>query len=270
MAKGALAVAGRWARNEAALCLCITLGGAFDLPTMAAACGFDAIYVDLEHTAIDLYATSVLCSTAIGAGIMPFVRVSGGGASVTRVLDTGAMGVIIPHVEDESQAAEVVRQCHFPPLGSRSVIGTNRATDYRPMSMPEAIEAHTSTTVVAVMIESRSAVENAEAIASVDGIDMLVLGPYDLSSEVGEPGRIDHPVVLEAMARLPAACQTHGKVAGIAGVRDERQIGALVRSGYRFVSAGTDAGLMMEAARDRANRIRTGITEAESDETPDP
>lgn len=264
MAPGTLAVAGRWAVDEAALCLCITQGGAFDSPAMAAACGFDAVYIDLEHTAIVLREVAVLCSVAIGAGVMPLVRAEIG-PRLASALDYGAMGVIVPHVTSGREAASVAQFCRFPPAGRRSVIGTNRATMYRPMSVEEAIVAHNAQTVVGIMIESRAAVDQLEDIVRTEGTDLFVVGPYDLASDLGQPGRTDHPAIGEVIEALPGLCRSYGKVAGIAGIREPERVGDLVRSGYRFVSVGTDTAIFLEAAAKKVSQIRAASVAREKE-----
>ena len=158
------------------LCLALAQARTADIPMVAAASGFDAVYVDLEHSAISLETTSVLCTGAIAAGITPLVRVPAPDHQyLTRVLDIGAMGVIVPHVETRAEAEQIVDACRFPPRGHRSVAGPNPANRYQPMPQRDLLDAFDEQTVVAVMLETPAAVERADAIAAVPGVDMTSL-----------------------------------------------------------------------------------------------
>jgi 2-keto-3-deoxy-L-rhamnonate aldolase RhmA len=243
--------------DELILCLSISQARTVDIPMMAAACGFDAIYVDLEHTATSLETTSMLCAAAVGFGLIPLVRVpSHHHQYMTRVIDTGAMGVIVPHIDTREEAEHIVGTCKFPPVGHRSISGPNPVTRYRPMTVTENVEYLNQQTVLAAMLETPAAVERADEIASVPGLDMLLVGSHDLTAEMGILGQFGDERFSQAMQRVAAACRKHGKVLGIAGVRDLDMLGDLVALGLRFISAGTDAGFFMEAARAHADRLR--------------
>jgi 2-keto-3-deoxy-L-rhamnonate aldolase RhmA len=243
--------------NELILCLSISQARTVDIPMMAAACGFDAIYVDLEHTATSLETTSMLCAAAVGFGLIPLVRVpSHDHEYMTRVIDTGAMGVIVPHVDTREEAEHIVDTCKFPPLGHRSISGPNPVTRYRPMTVTENVEYLNQQTILAAMLETPAAIERADEIASVPGLDMLLVGSHDLTAEMGILGQFGHERFTQAMQMAAAACRKHAKVLGIAGIRDLDMLGDLVALGLRFISAGTDAGFFMEAARAHAERLR--------------
>ena len=112
--------------GELVVCLALAQARTADIPMIAAANGFDAIYVDLEHTATSFETTALLCTGAIAAGITPLVRVpSHEHHHLTRSLDVGAMGVIVPHVESRAEAEAIADACRFPPRGHRSVAGPN-------------------------------------------------------------------------------------------------------------------------------------------------
>jgi 2-keto-3-deoxy-L-rhamnonate aldolase RhmA len=243
--------------GELVLCLALVQARTPDIPMMAAACGFDAIYVDLEHTAASLETASMLCSAALGSGLFPLVRVpSHDHQYMTRAIDTGALGVIVPHVNTPAQARQIVDTCRFPPVGHRSIVGPNPATGYRPMKPTEVVEYLDRHTVLAAMLETPEAIASADAIAAVPGLDMLLIGTHDLTMEMGILGQFRHPRFAEAMLAAAAACRAHGKIMGVAGIRDLELLGELVAQGVRFISAGTDSGFFMEAASAHAARLR--------------
>jgi len=248
------------------LCMALVQARTADIPMMAAACGYDAVYIDLEHTSASFETTSVLCAGAVAAGIPPLVRVPAHGHEyLTRSLDVGALGVIVPHVESRAEAEAVVDACRFPPRGSRSVTGGNVATRHRPMAQADLLEQFDRETVVTVMLETPEAVEAASDIAAVPGVDMVMLGPHDLTAEMGILGRFHDERFLAAVDTVASACRTHGKAFAIAGIRDPELLKSFVGLGLRFVSAGTDAGFLAEAAGAHAARLRA-IAGQEEDE----
>ena len=244
--------------EQLVLCLALAQARTADIPVIAAASGFDAVYVDLEHTATSLETTSVLCAAAIGAGITPLVRVpSHDHQYLTRSLDVGAMGVIVPHVDSREEAERVVDACRFPPRGHRSVAGPNPANRYRAMPQRELLDAFDEQTTVAVMLETPAAVARADEIAAVPGVDMVMVGPHDLTAEMGILGEFRDEAFLDAVRTVAKACRAHDAIFGIAGIRDLELLTELVELGLRFVSAGTDVGFMTEAATAHAARLRT-------------
>jgi 2-keto-3-deoxy-L-rhamnonate aldolase RhmA len=243
--------------GQLVLCLALAQARTADIPMIAAANGFDAVYVDLEHTATSLETTALLCAGAIAAGITPLVRVpSHDHHHLTRSLDVGAMGVIVPHVETRAEAEAIADACRFPPRGHRSVAGANPSNGYRAMPQRELLDAFDAQTIVAVMLETPDAVSRAGEIASVPGVDMVMLGPHDLTAEIGILGDFGNPVFLDAAHAVAQACREHDVIFGIAGIRDQELLTELVGLGLRFVSAGTDVGFMAEAAGAQARRLR--------------
>jgi 4-hydroxy-2-oxoheptanedioate aldolase len=241
-----------------ALCLALAQARTADIPMVAAASGFDAVYVDLEHTATSFDAVSLLCTGAVAAGITPLVRVpSHASEYLTRSLDVGAMGVIVPHVDSAAEASSVADACRFPPRGHRSVAGPNPSNLHRPTPPRELLDAFDAQTIVAVMLETPDAVARADEIAAVPGVDMVMLGPHDLTAEMGMLGDFRAPAFLDATRTVARACREHDVIFGIAGIRDQELLTELVGLGLRFVSAGTDVGFMAEAASAQVQRLRT-------------
>ena len=239
------------------LCLALLNSRTPDVPAVAAACGYDAVYVDLEHTPTSLDTAQMLCVSALGAGISGLVRVPSHDPSViARVLDGGAVGVIVPHVNSREEAQEIVYAARFPPLGHRSISGANAVSGYQPRTAPQLVEVLERRTVVAVMIETPEAVQSADSIASVGGIDMMLIGPSDLTAEMGIHGQYENDHFQHAVESVAAACRSHGLALGIAGIKSLDLLHRFVGLGLRFISAGTDIGMMTEAATTRAQALR--------------
>lgn len=239
------------------LCLALLNSRTPDVPAVAAACGYDAVYVDLEHTPTSLDTAQLLCASALGAGISGLVRVPSHDPSlIARVLDCGAVGVIVPHVNSRDEAEAVVRAARFPPIGHRSISGFNAVSGYQPLTATQLVELLEQRTVVAVMIETPEAVDASDAIASVEGIDMILVGPSDLTAEMGIHGQYENPHFQSAVESVAAACRSHGVALGMAGIKSLELLNRFVGLGLRFISAGTDIGMMTEAATARAQALR--------------
>lgn len=246
------------AAGELVLCMGLRQARTADIAMIAASCGFDSIYVDMEHSPVSLETTSTICIGALGAGITPLVRVPGHDLDMaTRVLDGGALGVIFPQVETAAQAESMVAACRYPPQGNRSVMGAGPSLGYRPIPLGEVNATLNADTLLIVMLETAGGIASADAIAAVDGVDCLLIGSNDLSTALGIPGDLRHARVRDAFARTAAACDAHGKILGIGGVRGDLELQAeLVRMGGRFIIAGSDVTYLATAARNDAMALR--------------
>ncbi len=246
------------AAGELVLCMGLRQARTADIAIIAAACGFDSIYVDMEHSPVSLETTSTICIGALGAGITPLVRVPGHDRDMAaRVLDGGALGVIFPQVETAAQAASMVEACRYPPPGKRSVMGPTPSLGYRQIPLGEINETLNADTLLIVMLETAEGIANADAIAAVDGVDCLLIGSNDLSTALGIPGDLRHPGLRDAFERTAAACRAHGKVMGVGGVRGDPEYQAeLFRMGGRLIIAGSDVTYLAAAARHDAKALR--------------
>ena len=246
------------AAGELVLCMNLRLARSVDIAMVAKAGGYDALYVDMQHAPYSIESTATICAASIGIGITPLVRVpSHDGQWMSRVLDGGAQGVIVPDVETCVQAEAVARHCRFPPLGRRSVMGLGPAQGYQAIPLGELNQRLNADTAVIVMLETGQGIENAAEIAAVPGIDVLLIGSGDLTTDYGIPGQVDHPRLREAYERVAAACRAHGKVLGVGGIRHNVALqGELIRLGARFVIAGTDVNYVLAGARQDTAALR--------------
>ena len=229
-----------------------------DIAVAAKSCGFDAINIDLEHAVIPEASAAQICVTALYAGITPLVRVpSHDGHYANRILDAGALGVVVPHVSSAEEAHAIVRACRFAPLGERSVAGSWPHFGYQTWPAEEARRVLNASTLVIVMIETPEAVEQAEKIAAVPGVDIVHVGATDLSDAMGIPGRFSDPAIERSFERVIAACKAHGKFAGAGGLAGAPEVmRKMVRLGVRFVTAGSEWDFMLAAMRQRAGVLR--------------
>jgi 2-keto-3-deoxy-L-rhamnonate aldolase RhmA len=249
--------------GECVLCMTLRHLVTADAPLMIRAAGFDAFYVDREHSAISEAATSTLCITAAALGLTPLVRVrSNASADIAGALDGGALGVIVPHVSTAEEARQAVRHAKFAPQGERSVAALNPVTQFRALPLAQTIELQNEATLVFAMLETEEGVRNVDAIAAVPGVDVLMIGSNDLSAELGIPGQTRHPRILDAYANMAAAAKRHGKhfVGGGAG---GPELPDVVRLGARVLMGGTDAGYFIAAARAAAGAMRAAMQAAQ-------
>src|ERR1700720_3815627 len=164
------------ARGDVVTSMTIRLVRGVEIAQMAATAGFDMIYVDLEHSTLTLEATGQICQAALSAGVTPMVRLPANTPEyIQRVLDGGALGIIAPGVQSADEARAVVRAAKYAPLGERGAGGALPHLEYRSFPTAEANAAINDATMVIVQFESAEAVEKADEIAAVEGVDMVLI-----------------------------------------------------------------------------------------------
>jgi 2-keto-3-deoxy-L-rhamnonate aldolase RhmA len=199
----------------------------------------------------------------LGCGVAPLVRArSIHDPDVPVLLDCGATGIVFPDINTADDARVAVRTCKFAPIGARSVTTGYPFFDYRPVPPQRAIELLNANTLVVCMIESREGLENAEAIAAVDGVDVLLVGLTDLLADLGKPGAYGDPEAMAAVARITKAALAHGKCAGVGGDSDLARQRIFIRDGVRFIPTQSDGALLLAAASRVASGLRDAAHEA--------
>ena len=223
-----------------------------EAPQIAKACGFHWLFIDLEHSTMDLDTAGQICAASLPVGISPIVRVPEGDTNrAARILDAGAQGIIFPHVQNADEARAFNSACHFPPEGVRSMTYGGPQLEYETIPPKEATEGGNKETLVVMMIETPEAVKNASEIAAVDGVDVLLVGGSDLSTTMGIPGESTNPDFLAAIDKVIAAAQGAGKFAGLGGVYDEAILPDFVARGMRFFLGGADMSFILAGGKAR-------------------
>jgi 2-keto-3-deoxy-L-rhamnonate aldolase RhmA len=247
----------RLAAGELALGMGARQARTVDIATIAKTCGFDWLFIDMEHSSMDVDLASQLAMAALGAGITPLVRVPGHEHyHASRLLDNGAQGVVAPHVDTVEEAQRIVRACRYPPLGHRSIAGAQPQLGFRAVPVGEATKLVNDLTLVVVMLETPRAIANADAIAQVPGVDVLLIGTNDLCAEMGIPGQFTEPRVEDAYRQVIAACAKHGKHPGMGGVYEPKLMEQYIQMGMRMILSGSDLSFMMAGARARSEFLR--------------
>jgi 4-hydroxy-2-oxoheptanedioate aldolase len=224
-----------------------------DIARIARSSGHHAIWVDLEHSTMPIDTAALICSAALDLGLAPFARVPEREYGVIgRLLDGGVLGIIAPRIETVEEAQDIVAACRFPPLGHRSAVATLAHLDFQKMPAQQFNDELNRATVVKILLESPRGIDNAEAIASLPGVDIVGIGTNDLTAEMGFPGQFRHPDVRKAHEFAIAACKRARKPLAIGGIADVAYAVELIRLGAApFMFTGIDTDLLLSAARER-------------------
>jgi 2-dehydro-3-deoxyglucarate aldolase/4-hydroxy-2-oxoheptanedioate aldolase len=218
-----------------------------------AGCRF--VLYDMEHTGLGFETLKWLFSTCRGLPIEPMVRVPRGEYPfIARALDLGARGVMVPMVESAEQARSIVQACRYPPAGRRGAAFGFAQCDYLGGDVGEKVRRASERTLVIAQVETERGLEDVEAIASVDGVDVLWVGHFDLSNFMGIPGRFDDPRFDAAMRRVAEVARAHGKAAGFMAT-DAAWVARAKAMGYTMIAGGTDNGLLEAAFRGLVGQI---------------
>jgi 2-keto-3-deoxy-L-rhamnonate aldolase RhmA len=227
-------------------------------PLLAAASGHDFLFIDMEHGAFSVQEATQICIAALPTGIAPLVRVCTGALDEgTRLLDNGALGIVVPHVDTAQQAKRIADALHYPPAGTRSWGGPPALYGYQVSDVAMAQREINDEVMTVVMIESPEAVRNSNEIAAVPGIDVLLFGSFDLTTELGIPGQMNHPKLIEAYQTVGDACRAHGKILGMGGINDNEDARRFVGMGCRFVLTGSDHSYVIAGASAKAEFMHT-------------
>ncbi len=243
--------------GEPTIGLFLNLGSIVSAEIVARA-GYDWALVDLEHgmaTETELLGQLVAIQSTPCAAIVRVV--SGERMRVGRVLDLGADGLMIPRLETVDQVSETVRWMRYPPAGIRGVATGTRGAGYATVAHPE-VQAISPRVLGVFQIESRAAVDAIEDIAAIDGVDVLFVGPADLSHDLGIPGAFGDPEFVALLDRVAAVARAHGKAAGIL-VREAAEVEAYRRRGFTFLGIGSDSGSIMTRARSQLAEARAAL-----------
>jgi 2-dehydro-3-deoxyglucarate aldolase/4-hydroxy-2-oxoheptanedioate aldolase len=232
----------------------------FNTPGIAriiAEAGADFVVFDMEHTGWSVETIRTLLATARSAKIIPLVRVPTTEYDfIARVLDMGAMGVMVPMVESAEQAHTIVAAAKYPPEGRRGAAFGVAHDDYAGGDIPEKIRSANREGLVLAQIETAAGVKNVDEIAAVPGVDVLWIGQFDLSLSLGIPGELAHPKLIAAMDQVVAACARRGKVAGIMAP-DLPSGRDLLKQGFRMLSYSGDLWTYQAALRHALAGLRT-------------
>ena len=223
-----------------------------DIAAIGKKCGFEWLFIDMEHSSLDVDTAAQICAAALPVGITPIVRVPGKEHHhASRLLDSGAQGIVVPHVDSVEEAQRAVSYCKFPPVGHRSISGLQPLFGFESVPPADFARMANEETLVIVMLETPQAIEKADAIAAVPGIDVVLIGTSDLTAEMGIPGQFADARVEDAYRKVVDACRKHGKFPGMGGVYDTKLMDKYIRSGMRFILSGSDTSFLISGGSER-------------------
>ena len=247
----------RLKKGELAIGIGLRQARTVDVAPAMKTCGYDWLFIDCEHNSMTLDMAVQISVAANACGISPIVRVPQGQLTMaTRVLDGGAYGIVMPHVDTPEEAQEIATKLRYPPVGRRSIGGTMPQLGFAQLPPGESTKIVNDNLLVIVMLESPLSIKNADAIAAVKGVDVLLIGTSDLTMEMGLPGQLMHPKVVEAYQIVVDACKKHKKWAGMGGVYTDEGLTKYIGMGVTCVLAGSDMSFLMQAATAREKHLR--------------
>jgi staphyloferrin B biosynthesis citrate synthase len=243
--------------DELALGLIVRMARSGDIARIARSSGHDFLFIDVQHSIYSLETIGHIAQVALGCGVAPFVRVrSCRDPDISVMLDCGVTGIVVPDVNTAEDARVAVQTCKFAPVGARSVTTGYPIFNFSSVPMQEAIPLLNAQTLVVCMIESQEGLRNIDAIAAVEGVDVLHVGLTDLLADMGKPGAYGDKQAMDAVARITASALAHGKYAGVGGDNDLTRQAEFIRQGVRFISTQSDGALLMGAATRVAEDLR--------------
>jgi 4-hydroxy-2-oxoheptanedioate aldolase len=247
----------RLAKGEVAIGMGVRGLRGVEVARLMKSAGFDWLFIDLEHGSTSVETAGQISVAALDAGIAPLVRVPAGELALGgRCLDGGALGIVIPHVDTAEQARAMADAFRFAPLGHRSIGGAYPHFGFGSLPVDQVVSGLDKATLVVAMIETPLAVENADRIAAVPGLDVLLIGTNDLCLEMGIPGQLDHARVKAAFDTVLGACKKHGKTPALGGIYSKELLTRYLGLGFRMVLAGNDLSLLHSAAQEQAKFVR--------------
>lgn len=217
--------------------------------------GFDFAIMDMEHGPNDTVIVENLMRAADAAGMTPVVRVTTNHPSlILRALDSGAMGVVVPQVNDYASALLAAKSAKYAPAGIRGMALGTRATNYGAIGRDEYLKFAAEELLVMVQVETKESMENLPEILQIPLIDMIFIGPTDLSQSLGFPGLIDQPEVQDAIHRIVKTARAAGKYVGLF-VRSADEAKYWAGQGVQFLAVGGDKGYLFRAARETVKAL---------------
>ena len=221
-----------------------------------ATAGLDFVVIDMEHGPLGLETASTLIQMGRLTGVVPIVRVPDPWYHLMcPLLDAGAMGLMIPRLASAAQLEEVVDRVKYPPRGRRGAVSLKGQSNYRPISLDEFLPRSNEELMLVPQIELCSAVDQIDAMLAVDGVDVALVGPADLSVDLGIPGQLDHPAEVEAIEKVVSACEARGIPAGIALV-DITLAKKWRDKGMRFLCFGSETSAILNTFRGVVDELK--------------
>ncbi|MBI3110176.1 MAG: aldolase [Ignavibacteriales bacterium] len=218
--------------------------------------GLDFVLIDGEHGPFNIETLADLSRAARHAGVTPIVRVPDiTYAHITGPLDGGAQGIMVPRIMHAQQVREAIRMMKYPPLGIRGSVVARGHTDLKSGGVSQAMQDANRESLLIVQIETKQALESVDEILGVEGVDVALVGPTDLSVSLGVPGNMEAPILVKAIESVIEACKRRNVVPAI-HINVLNQAAFWAKKGMRMVSYNSEIGILTSAAAGAVNTIR--------------
>jgi 2-dehydro-3-deoxyglucarate aldolase/4-hydroxy-2-oxoheptanedioate aldolase len=218
------------------------------------ASGWQFVVIDTEHSLFNHESLEMMLRAGRQCGIVPLVRPADADYHlIARMLDIGAYGVMVPRVDTVAEATQIGLATRYPPVGQRGAGGN--LIGFSGLPLPEYLQYANQSILTAIMMESGEAVSIVDQIAAVPNTDVLVIGPTDLSINLGIPGQTDHAKFGNAADKIVAACEKHGKAAGI-HVGSVKECERWASRGFRYLMCSADAAMLRSASNEMAAAMK--------------
>jgi 2-keto-3-deoxy-L-rhamnonate aldolase RhmA len=225
-------------------------------PSIFAAAGYDFVFIDMEHGNYNMETVADLIRGAKSAGMATIIRVPRLETFfISRVLDAGAEGIMVPMTSTKEQAEEIVRYSKYTPLGQRGFGNQTGQTDYRPLKTLDFMKEANEHTLIVAQIETREAIENVDSILSVEGIDVGLIGPNDLSISLGIPDQMGSEILTKAIDKVVEMAKKKGKATGI-HIANIEAIKKWRSKGMTVLAYSTDIGFMYNASKSSLEELK--------------
>jgi 2-keto-3-deoxy-L-rhamnonate aldolase RhmA len=225
-------------------------------PAIFAAAGFDFVFIDMEHGNYSMETVADLIRGAKSAGIATIIRVPHLETHfISRVLDAGAEGIMVPMTSTRQQAEQIVRYSKYTPLGQRGFCNQTGQTDYKPLKTPDFMKEANEHTLIVAQIETREAIQNVDSILSVEGIDVGLIGPNDLSISLGIPDQMGSEVLTKAIDKVVETAKKKGKASGI-HIGNIEALKKWRAKGMTVLAYSIDIALMYSASKSSLEELK--------------
>lgn len=225
-------------------------------PVIFASVGYDFVLIDMEHGNYNMETIADLIRGAKSAGIAPVIRVPHlESFFISRVLDAGAEGIMVPMTSTKEQAEAIVRYSKYTPIGQRGFGTQTGQTDYKPLKALDFMKEANEQTLIIAQIETKEAIQNIDAILSTEGIDVGLIGPNDLSISLGIPDQMGSEILTQAIDRVVETAKKRGKSAGI-HIGNPELVRKWRAKGMTVLACSTDIGLMYNASKSTLEEMK--------------
>jgi len=218
--------------------------------------GFDFVIIDQEHGPISIETAQNMIRAAESVNITPIIRVDKNEeTSILRALDIGVQGIEIPQINSKDSAMQAVKSVKYSPQGDRGVCRYVRAADYSSMDKFKYFESANKETMIIAHIEGVEGINNLDEILSVSGIDLIFIGPYDLSQSLGIPGKVNDSLVVKKMKEVVNKCREKGIAVGTFA-DDVQTAKRWISLGVQYMSFSVDVGILYDISKTIVNKLK--------------